>query len=85
MVKRNTTTVGNLTIIDVRDSSRIIFLQYTQGETNVLEIGFKKGGVYRYFGVSREDFEAIASADSVGREFQSRITSTNKYIYERVL
>lgn len=85
MVTRNTTTVGNLTIVDVQDSSRIILLQYTQGETNVLEVGFKKGGIYRYFGVSKEDFEAIASADSVGREFQSRITSTNKYIYERVL
>lgn len=85
MVTRNTTTVGNLTIVDVQDSSNVLLLRYLEGETNILEVGFNKGGVYRYFNVSRKDFEAIASADSVGKELRSRVISTNKYIYERVL
>lgn len=85
MVTRNTTTVGNLTIVDVQDSSNVILLRYLEGESNILEVGFNKGGVYRYFNVPRKDFEAIASADSVGKELRSRVISTNKYIYERVL
>ena len=84
MVTRNTTTVGNLTVVDVQDSSNVILLRYLEG-ANILEVGFNKGGVYRYFNVPRKDFEAIASADSVGKELRSRVISTNKYIYERVL
>ena len=44
MVTRNTTTVGNLTIVDVQDSSNVILLRYLEGETNILEVGFNKGG-----------------------------------------
>lgn len=40
---------------------------------NVLEVEFRTGGVYQYFGVPRELYVALVTASSKGRFFNSEI------------
>ena len=50
--------------------------------TNVLEIEFVDGDVYRYFAVPRRVHQELLAADSLGRYFQAQIR--DRYGYERV-
>ena len=50
--------------------------------TNVLELGFRAGGVYRYFGVPLRVFDELMAAPSLGRYFQAHIR--DRYPTERV-
>jgi hypothetical protein len=47
-----------------------------------MELEFVEGRVYRYFVVPRSVFDALFSADSVGRFFQEHIRDV--YPYERI-
>jgi KTSC domain len=40
---------------------------------NVLEVEFRTGGVYQYFGVPRESYVALMAAMSKGRFFNTQI------------
>lgn len=40
---------------------------------DVLEIEFKNGKVYRHAGVSREHFEVLRNAESIGRHYNTAI------------
>ena len=42
-------------------------------ENNVLEVEFRTGGVYQYFGVPRESYVALMAAMSKGRFFSTQI------------
>lgn len=48
----------------------------------VLEIAFRSGAIYRYFGVPRPVFEALINADSKGRYFSQEIR--NRFEFRRV-
>jgi hypothetical protein len=39
----------------------------------VLELGFRTGGAYQYFGVSKESYQQFMSADSLSRFFDELI------------
>lgn len=80
---RVTINTQNLLTVDVQDSSNVDLLQYWV-KTRVLEVYFKKGGHYKYFDISPEMFEAIASAESVGKELRSRIISNKDIKYEKI-
>lgn len=54
------------------DSSMISEYSYDD-ETQTLEVTFAKGGTYSYSGVQEEVFQAMKSADSVGRFFLQNI------------
>lgn len=47
-----------------------------------MELEFVEGRVYRYFVVPRSVFDALLSADSVGRFFQENIRDV--YPYKRI-
>jgi hypothetical protein len=47
-----------------------------------MEVEFVEGRVYRYFVVPRSVFDALFTADSVGRFFQEHIRDV--YPYERI-
>src|SRR5436190_19449756 len=49
---------------------------------NLLEVEFRTGGVYQYFGVPRESYDALMAAESKGRFFNSVIKP--RYPYARV-
>lgn len=40
---------------------------------DVLEIEFRNGKVYRHAGVSREHFEALRNAESIGKHYNTAI------------
>jgi hypothetical protein len=52
------------------DSSSIDSIGY---EKNVLEVGFRNGGVYQYFDVPEETLIMLLQADSKGRFFNQKI------------
>lgn len=41
--------------------------------TNTLEVQFKNGGVYHYFDVPAEKYEALRGADSIGQHLNAHI------------
>lgn len=49
-------------------SSNIIALGYDD-DTQTMGVQFKGGKVYHYAGVTRELFEIVRDAESIGREF----------------
>ena len=44
--------------------------------SSVLEIEFRTGGIYRYFGVPDTIYRALVTAPSIGAFFQKRIRDT---------
>ena len=53
-------------------SSVIAALGYDQA-TNTLEVEFVSGKVYRYFMIPAETYDALLTADSLGREFNENV------------
>ena len=51
-------------------------------EARVLEVEFVHGGVYRYYEVPIELYEALKTAESKGRFYQMKIR--NNFAFERV-
>jgi len=48
----------------------------------VLELEFRSGAVYRYFGIPQQTFEELLCAESKGGYFNSRIR--NRFAYAKV-
>lgn len=42
-------------------------------QANVLEVEFRNGRLYEYFGVPHGEYEALLSAESVGKYFNEEI------------
>jgi hypothetical protein len=59
-------------------SSNISRVEYS-GDS--MRVEFKRGEVYRYFGVPREKFEGLIKAESAGKYLHREIKGT--YEYER--
>ena len=51
-------------------------------EKHVMEITFRSGSRYRYFGVSAQTYEALISASSKGRYFAATIRP--HFLYQRL-
>jgi hypothetical protein len=62
-------------------SSELHSVRYDDA-TNVLEVEFRTGGVYQYFGVPRELYDALMAAESKGRFFNAIIKP--RYRYARI-
>lgn len=63
------------------DSSSIAEVGYDPA-SSTLEVVFREGGVYRYFGVPAAVFSEFMAADSKGRYFVAEIR--NRYGFVRV-
>lgn len=59
-------------------SSNVATVGY-DSETQTLEIEFNNGGVYQYFDVSQDIYEALISADSVGKYLNANIKGYYRY------
>ena len=62
---------GDAQAIELK-SSVLARIRYDAGE-RVLVAEFRNGSVYRYLGVSPEDFDALAKAPSPGARFNTNI------------
>ena len=63
--------------IEVMDSTMIHEIQYDP-MTQTLDASFKKGGVYRYKGVSHLEFSLLVTSGSVGKAFHAMILGKKK-------
>jgi hypothetical protein len=63
------------------DSSAISSLGYDP-ESRTLEVEFRSGSVYDYFGVTARLFESFLEADSKGKFFAKRVR--NRFPGERI-
>jgi hypothetical protein len=63
------------------DSSELNWVHYNE-HTLVLRAEFKKGDVYRYFGVPLHIYAGLISADSHGRYFNEYVRNAG-YDYEK--
>ncbi len=61
-------------------SSSIASIGYDPTE-KVLEVEFHHGGVFQYFDVPGEEYEAFRAADSIGRYFTQHL---GKYAFQRM-
>lgn len=52
-------------------------------DTNILEVAFKHGGVYRYFNVPSGVYTALMAAPSKGRYFDIHIKKAG-YSFEKI-
>ena len=59
-------------------SSNVATVGY-DSETQTLIIEFNNGGVYQYFDVSQDIYEALISADSVGKFLNANIKGYYRY------
>ena len=60
------------------DSSNLASVGYDE-ENEILEIEFKHGGVYQYFDVPKDKYEALMNADSLGSYLYHNIRDTYGY------
>ncbi len=60
------------------DSSNLASVGYDE-EKQTLEIEFNHGGVYQYFDVPKEEYEALMNADSLGSYFYHNIRDVYEY------
>ena len=59
-------------------SSNLASVGY-DSNNQILEIEFKDGGVYQYFDVPEDVYEALMSADSHGKYFSANIRNDFNY------
>jgi hypothetical protein len=64
--------------IETPDSSNIARFRYTS-ESNILEIEFKKGGIYQYFDVPEAVFEQMKTASSTGQYFAANVKGVFRF------
>lgn len=60
------------------DSSNVESVGYDEG-SSTLQVSFKKGGMYQYFDVPKDVFEALRDASSVGGYLASHIKGRFRY------
>ncbi len=63
------------------NSSNLASVGY-EAESQILEIEFNHGGVYQYFDVPKEEYDALMHADSHGKYFAANIR--NDYEYQKL-
>jgi hypothetical protein len=63
------------------ESSNLASVGY-DAENEILEVEFKHGGVYQYFDVPNDEYEALMNADSHGKYFVANIR--NDYEYNKI-
>lgn len=63
------------------DSTMLYAVGYDEA-SQTLEVVFRTGGIYRYAGVPREDYEALLAAPSAGRYMQDHVIGT--YPFQRL-
>lgn len=63
------------------DSSNLASVGYDE-KNRILEIEFIHGGVYQYFDVPNDDYEALMNASSLGSYFYHNIR--DNYEYEKI-
>lgn len=63
------------------ESSELRSIGYDEG-TLMLEVEFQKRGTYQYFGVTKDVYSSLMSAESKGRYFNTSIKDF--YVYRRV-
>ena len=51
-------------------------------DNKTIEVEFVEGGIYRYFDVPKEIYEALLKAESKGRFYVAEIR--DKYMYEKI-
>ena len=54
-----------------------------QTELSLLELEFRSGAVYHYFGVSKSTYHQLLQAESKGRHFNHHIR--NRFAYARII
>lgn len=74
--------VAELPAIELEQSKAIARLRYDTS-SNTLVVEFRNGTVYRYFGVSRDDYTKLATSASPGARFNAVIQPYHEY--ERVV
>ena len=60
------------------DSSNLVSVGY-DAANEILEIEFNHGGIYQYFDVPKEEYEALMSAGSHGSYFYNNIRDVYDY------
>lgn len=60
------------------ESSNLASVGY-DAENEILEIEFNHGGVYQYFDVPNDEYEALMNADSHGKYFVANIRDDYEY------
>jgi hypothetical protein len=60
------------------DSSNLASVGYDEAN-EILEIEFNHGGVYQYFDVPKEEYDALMNADSLGSYFFHNIRDVYDY------
>ena len=73
---------AELPAIELEQSKAIARLRYRTTD-NTLVVEFRNGTVYRYFGVSRDDYTKLATSASPGARFNQVIQPYHEF--ERVL
>ncbi|MCA1818607.1 MAG: KTSC domain-containing protein [Thermoplasmatota archaeon] len=63
---------GELPAMELEHSKAIARLRY-HPEARTLTVEFRNGSVYRYFGVSRDDYTKLATSASPGARFNADI------------
>ena len=74
--------VAELPAIELEQSKAIARLRYRTAD-NTLIVEFRNGTVYRYFGVSRDDYTKLATSASPGARFNQVIQPYHEY--ERIV
>ena len=59
-------------------SSNLASVGYDEGN-EILEIEFNHGGIYQYFEVPKEEYEALMGASSLGSYFYNNIRDVYDY------
>lgn len=62
----------------IRSSSVIAWVAY-QKPARILEVGFKQGRRYSYFGVPENEYRALLAASSKGAYYNARIRDRYPY------
>ena len=73
--------VEELPAIELEQSKAIARLRYRAADLTLV-VEFRNGSVYRYFGVSRDDYTTLATSASPGARFNSHIAPYHEH--ERV-
>ena len=64
------------------DSTQLTSIAY-DAVTRTLEVEFRKGGVYRYFGVSAKTYQQLLAAESIGT-YVNKVIREGGFSYVRV-
>jgi hypothetical protein len=62
----------------MKKSSRIKSAKYNK-DTEVLTVEFVKGGIYKYYSFTEENFKAFEESESPGRFFDIYIKPNHKF------